>query len=110
MLRNDGIGSTPRLARHTSIGTPPQSGVDRTPNRPPLSRRTPDATDADNDPPFRITATAPAADLSDAPDPDEMREAGQILARHAPSRHGDRRVYAVLRYSGRWPSVVAIHD
>ncbi|WFE29992.1 hypothetical protein O7623_12730 [Solwaraspora sp. WMMD791] len=96
MIRNDGIGGTPRLARYTSIGTP--RNVDPTPNRPPLPRRTPGETDIDQDPRFRLAsarsvAPAPAAarrSLADsvaaARATEQAREDAQT---HLPSRHGD---------------------
>ena len=66
MIRNDGIGGSPRLARYTSIGTPRDGArydVDPTPNRPPLPKRNPGETDPDQDQRFQLTgarATAPA--------------------------------------------------
>ncbi|MFY1699625.1 hypothetical protein [Solwaraspora sp. WMMA2101] len=101
MLRNDGIGGTPRLARYTSIGTPPHS--DPTPNRPPLPRRTPGQTDVDRDARFRLTAArgvtaAPTGALADAPTAPRSPAAQRALTRaldalnvHLPSRLGECR-------------------
>jgi hypothetical protein len=69
MIRNDGIGGTPRLARYTSIGTPRK--VDPTPDRPPLPKRNPGETDPDQNDRFQLAggrgvAPAPAGALDDS--------------------------------------------
>ncbi|WP_326553096.1 hypothetical protein [Micromonospora sp. NBC_01813] len=100
MPRNDGIGGTPRLARYTSIGTPPDS--EPTPNRPPLPRRTPGQTDADQDRRFRVSAApgaaAPTGAHGDAAAAPRSPAAQRALTRaldslnvHLPSRLGDCR-------------------
>jgi hypothetical protein len=89
-LRNDGIGGTPRLARYTSIGTPPggKKDHDPTPNRPPLPRRTPGETDLEQDPRFRLVgarAAAPALkpDSGQLPvDHPVVRRAREIVSTH----------------------------
>ncbi|ROO60904.1 hypothetical protein EDC02_2823 [Micromonospora sp. Llam0] len=101
MLRNDGIGGTPRLARYTSIGTPPHS--EPTPNRPPLPRRTPGQNDVDSDRRFRLATargageapTGARADATAAPrSPAAQRaltRALDVLNVHLPSRLGECR-------------------
>ncbi|WP_326555310.1 hypothetical protein [Micromonospora sp. NBC_01813] len=129
MPRNDGIGGTPRLARYTSIGTPP--------NRPPLPRRTPGETDINQDPRFRLVgarASTPAPAGSGRGvviDLAVLERAREIVSTHLPSRLAEcrvcnsaalcepftkalavlrrhdpgkaRRVMAVLCYAGLWP-------
>ncbi|MDG4765650.1 hypothetical protein O7632_16310 [Solwaraspora sp. WMMD406] len=75
MLRNDGIGGTPRLARYTSFGGRSRSS-EPTPNRPPLPRRTPGTTDINQDRRFRLAAARGVT-----PAPPEARTGGP----HSPS-------------------------
>jgi hypothetical protein len=99
VLRNDGIGGTPRLARYTSIGTPPHS--DPTPNRPPLPRRTPGETGIEQDrrfqlPTARDVAAPPTGAAAAAPtrSPAAQRAltwALENLNVHLPSRLGECR-------------------
>jgi hypothetical protein len=106
MIRNDGIGGTPRLARYTSIGTPPGSRqMEPAPNRPPLAKRSPGEA--------------------------VMARAREIVTTHLPNQSGScrvcgaaamcthftkamgtldrwdpvraRRVRSVLEYAGLWP-------
>ncbi|WJK40365.1 hypothetical protein O7608_28870 [Solwaraspora sp. WMMA2056] len=100
MLRNDGIGGTPRLTRYTSIGTPPggKKDHDPTPNRPPLPRRNPGETDLEHDPRFRLVGARAA---TPAPKPESgrlsvdhpvVRRAREIVSTHLPSRLAECRV------------------
>ncbi|MFV2017371.1 hypothetical protein [Micromonospora sp. LOL_023] len=80
MLRNDGIGGTPRLARYVSIGTPP------TPGRPALPKRTPGETDPDQDSRFQLAeprgvAPGRSAELSRA-----IHDANSTARTHLPNR------------------------
>ncbi|MFV2088375.1 hypothetical protein [Micromonospora sp. LOL_021] len=100
MLRNDGIGGTPRLARYTSIGTP---HPEPTPNRPPLPRRTPGQNDVDSGRRFRLTPArgageAPTGARADATAAPRSPAAQRALTRaldalnvHLPSRLGECR-------------------
>ncbi|MFY1650692.1 hypothetical protein ACN27J_07330 [Solwaraspora sp. WMMB762] len=100
-MRNDGIGGTPRLARYTSIGTPPHS--EPTPNRPPLPRRTPGQNDVDSDRRFRLAtaggaAAAPTGARADTTAATRSPAAQRALTRaldalnvHLPSRLGECR-------------------
>ncbi|WP_326554220.1 hypothetical protein [Micromonospora sp. NBC_01813] len=106
MIRNDGIGGTPRLARYTSIGTPAVSRqVEPTPNRPPLARRIPGEAVVRR---AREIVTTHLPDLTG-----ECRVCGAvsmcesftksiaILDRWDPVRA--RRIRSVLEYAGLWP-------
>ncbi|MFV2020035.1 hypothetical protein [Micromonospora sp. LOL_023] len=81
MLRNDGIGGEPRLARYRSFQHGPdntsseESGDNLppgpTPGRPPLAKRTPGETNPDEGWPFRLAGargvTPAPAEAGDAP-------------------------------------------
>lgn len=99
-MRNDGIGGTPRLARYTSIGTPPHS--EPTPNRPPRSpaaqRALTRALDALN---VHLPSRLGECRRCDVAAPCKpFLRALVIVQRWDPSKA--RRVRAVLHLSGLW--------
>lgn len=117
MLRNDGIGGTPRLARYTSIGTPPggKKDHDPTPNRPPL----PDSGRLPVDHPVvrrarEIVSTHLPSRLAEcrvcnsAALCEPFTKALAVLRRHDPGKA--RRVMAVLYLAGLWPPVTLDAD
>ena len=99
MLRNDGIGGEPRLARYVSIGTPRTGGTLNGPTqgRPLLPQRIPGETDPDRDTRFRLTgardaAPAPRSKATLAESVEIARAtlgARESVKGHMPSRHGD---------------------
>jgi uncharacterized protein YjiS (DUF1127 family) len=87
MLRNDGIGGTPRLFRYGSFCL--DEGP--TPGRPSLPRRTPGETDPDTDSRFQLTgarAVAPAPEGSGrSPELERsIRDANETARSHIPNR------------------------
>mgnify|MGYP000321382932 CR=1 FL=1 len=105
-MRNDGIGGTPRLARYTSIGTPPRGRLTGpNPNRSPLARRS-----------TTESVVLRARDIVTTHLPSRVGEcrvcgaaamcepfakAIAVLDRWDPVRA--RRVRSVLEYAGLWP-------
>ncbi|ROO50660.1 hypothetical protein EDC02_5511 [Micromonospora sp. Llam0] len=117
MLRNDGIGGTSRLARYTSIGTPPggKEDHDPMPNRPPL----PDSVHLSVDHPVvqrarEIVSTHLPSRLAEcrvcnsAALCEPFTKALAVLRRHDPGKA--RRVMAVLYFAGLWPPVTLDDD
>lgn len=110
MLRNDGIGGTPRLARYTAIGVPRGNRhAEPTPNRAALLKRNPG-----------VAVLHRARDIVTTHLPSRLGEcrvcgaaamcepftkAMAVLDRWDPVRA--RRVRSVLEYAGLWPDASA---